>query len=180
MGPNNIRYKISYRNIKYPRLELKTGELFLILPLGYDPNVLLEKHRNWIVKKIEFVSHCYNDSANNKLVERTDREFEEFVQSFTENYSRELGVTPNSISIRKMKTKWGSCSSKGNLTVNMLLKYLPDYLIQYVIFHEIAHMIERRHNNGFWKIVTKRFKNYGELERELFSYWFQVMRFFRI
>ena len=80
------------------------------------------------------------------------------------------------IYFRKMKTKWASCSAKRNLTINTLMKYLPDYLIKYVIFHEIAHLKEKRHNDEFWKIVSKKFVNYQKLERDLFVYWFQVAK----
>ena len=75
-----------------------------------------------------------------------------------------------------MKTKWASCSKKRNLTINTLMKFLPDYLIEYIIFHEIAHLKERKHNENFWKIVSRKFKNYEEMEKELFIYWFLIWK----
>jgi predicted metal-dependent hydrolase len=86
-----------------------------------------------------------------------------------------LDVELNNVFFRKMKTKWASCSSRRNLTVNMLMRCLPEHLLEYVVFHEIAHMIEKRHNDKFWKIVSKEFKNYEELEKGLFIYWFRVV-----
>lgn len=73
-----------------------------------------------------------------------------------------------------MKTKWGSYSKKGNLTINTLLKYLPDKLIEYIIFHEMAHSIERKHNERFWNIINKKFKDYETKEKNLLVYWFLV------
>ncbi|MBU3965756.1 MAG: M48 family metallopeptidase [Euryarchaeota archaeon] len=73
-----------------------------------------------------------------------------------------------------MKSKWGSCSPKKNLTINTLLKYLPEEIIEYVIFHEMAHLIERKHNEKFWKIISNKFQNYEENEKELFEYWFLI------
>jgi len=78
------------------------------------------------------------------------------------------------IYFRRMKTKWASCSLKGNLTVNTLMKYLPEELIRYVIFHETAHLIERRHNDRFWGIISQKFGNYEKMEQDLFSYWFLI------
>jgi hypothetical protein len=65
----------------------------------------------------------------------------------------------------RMKSKWASCSPRGNLTVNTLLKFLPADLIEYVVYHEIAHLIEKRHDQRFWKMIKRRFKDYREKER---------------
>ncbi len=54
------------------------------------------------------------------------------------------------------------------------MKYLPQHLIEYIIFHEIIHVIEKKHNNRFWEIIEKRYKDYQGLERELFEYWFII------
>ena len=75
-----------------------------------------------------------------------------------------------------MKTKWASYSQKGNLTINALLKYLPERLVRYVVFHEMIHSIEKRHNENFWKIITKKYINYEEMEKALLMYWFLIQR----
>ena len=75
-----------------------------------------------------------------------------------------------------MRSKWGSCSKAGNLTFNINLKYLPIYLIKYVIFHEISHIISRKHNLKFWNTIELKFKNDQNLETELFTYWFLIMQ----
>jgi len=43
-----------------------------------------------------------------------------------------------------------------------------------IIFHELVHIIEKKHNNRFWEIVEERYKNYQRLEKELFEYWFKI------
>ncbi|MBU4075475.1 MAG: M48 family metallopeptidase, partial [Euryarchaeota archaeon] len=75
-----------------------------------------------------------------------------------------------------IKSKWGSCSPNKNLTINTLLKYLPENLIEYVIFHEMVHLIERKHNKLFWKFIAIKFDNYEEKEKELFEYWFLIQK----
>jgi len=176
MAPHNILYSVSYRDIKYPRLEFKTGELLFILPFGYKPDYLLDKHRKWILQKSEFIKKCLKASSGKRLVKRTDKRFKDLVYSLVDKASEEIGVELNKVFFKKMKTKWASCSPGRNLTINMLMKYLPEKLIEYVIFHEMAHIIEKRHNDKFWKIITKRFKDYQRLEKDLFIYWFQVMK----
>ncbi len=160
--------------MKYPRIEFKTEGLLFILPFGYDPKQLWDKHRRWIQKKIQFVEECLQKASSKEIAKRSETEFKELVHVLIEGTSKELGVRLNNLYFRKMKTKWASCSPKGNLTINRLMRYLPDHLITYIIFHEMVHLKEKRHNDKFWDIVSKRFENYHELERDLFVYWFKI------
>jgi predicted metal-dependent hydrolase len=57
------------------------------------------------------------------------------------------------------------------------MKYLPEHLIEYVIYHEITHIIEKRHSQKFWSIISKRFNNYRDIERDLFGYWFLIQSY---
>jgi predicted metal-dependent hydrolase len=174
MQLHSLPYEVSYRVIKYPRLEFKTGRLLLILPFGYETDGILDKHRSWILKKAEFIKECLKEVRHKKIVQRTEGEFKDSVLYLVKKNSRELGEDLNRIYFRTMKTKWASCTGKRNLMINRLMKYLPDHLIEYVVFHEMAHLRDKRHNNGFWKRISKKFGNYKELERDLFIYWFQV------
>lgn len=108
------------------------------------------------------------------MVERTEREFKDLIYSFVKRTSRELGSKLNKIYFRTMKTKWASLSGKRNLTINKLMKDLPEHLLNYIIFHEIVHLKEKKHNDKFWKRISRKFDNYQDLEKDLFVYWFQV------
>ncbi len=76
----------------------------------------------------------------------------------------------NKIFIRNQKTRWGSCSSRSNISLNMKLVLLPDELIEYVILHELTHTRIRNHKNVFWaelnklvgdaKVLSSRLKEY--------------------
>ena len=174
MQLHSFPYQVSYRAIKYPRIEFKTGRLLLILPLGYEPETILDKHRDWILEKKEFIGECFKKISSKKIVRRTEEEFKTLILALVRKTSRELGEDLNRIYFRTMKTKWASCSGKRNLTINRLMRYLPETLLDYVIFHEIAHLKEKRHSVEFWKGISRKFGNYKELERDLFVYWFQV------
>jgi len=169
-----ITHKVSYRDIKYPRVEFTSGELRLILPLNHKAESVLIKHKDWILKKINFINECLKEAQNKKTVKRTENEFKVFVNSSAKEISRDLNVQLNRVYFRRMKSKWASCSNGRNLTINTLMKYLPAHLIQYVIFHEVAHLIEKRHNEHFWKLISRKYKDYSKMERELFVYWFKV------
>jgi predicted metal-dependent hydrolase len=73
-----------------------------------------------------------------------------------------------------MKTKWASLSPKGNLTVNIMMKDLPEHLIKYIILHEATHLIEKRHNESFWKLIAQKYKTYQAAENEIFVFWFLI------
>ena len=171
---NSLNYKVSYRDVKYPRVELKTGKLLFILPFGYDCNILYEKHKNWISKKINFIKECLDSAKDRELINRTEDEFKGLIHSIVENITNDLNIKINQIYFRKIRTKWAILSSTRNLTVNKFMQYLPEYLIEYIISHELVHVFEKSHNNRFWKIVSEKHKNYQELEKELFEYWFKV------
>ena len=172
MQLHNFPYEVSYRAIRFPRLEFRTGRLLLILPFGYDPDTILGKHRDWILQKKEFIRECLKEISSKKIVQRTEEEFKTLILSLVNKNSRELDESLNRIYLRTMKTKWASCSGKRNLTINRLMRYLPGTLLDYVIFHEIAHLKEKRHSEEFWRIISRKFGNYKELERNLFVYWF--------
>jgi len=171
---NNYSYRVSYRDIQYPRVELKTGELLFVLPFGYNPDNFYKKYKSWIYKKINFIEECLDNAKDKELVRRSDKEFKGLVYDTVKKVSMDLEIKIGNIYFRKMRTKWASLSSAKNVTVNRFMKYLPQYLIEYIIFHEIVHIIEKKHNNRFWEIVEGRYKDYQGLERELFIYWFKV------
>jgi len=173
---HNIPYKASHRAVKYPRLEFKTGELLIVLPFGHKPDVLLDKYEGWILKKFDFIKGCLENTKDKELINRTEEEFKKLVYSLAKKTSKDLKVKLNHIYFRKMKTKWASLSSAKNLTVNRLMKYLPEYLIRYVIFHEMVHVMEKRHNDKFWQIISRKYKSYRKMEREMFTYWFLVFK----
>lgn len=169
-------YQIDYRNIKYPRLEFKTGSLLLVLPKNHENETkIIEKHKDWIHKKEQTIRRALEEAKGKDLIlTRNDKELKNQVHSIAYRFREEFNFNVNRIYFRKMKTKWGSYSKKRNLTVNTLLRYLPETLIEYVLFHELAHSYERKHNNKFWKIVRRKFEDYQTREKNLLVYWFLV------
>jgi predicted metal-dependent hydrolase len=53
---------------------------------------------------------------------------------------------------------------------------LPNNIIEYIIYHEIAHSIERKHNEKFWKLINKKFPDYETKEKDLLTYWFTIQK----
>jgi predicted metal-dependent hydrolase len=176
MELRDIPYDVSFRDVKYPRLEFTTGRLLIVLPLNSKPETIWDKHKVWVEKKMHFINDCLNHAVDRQLINREDDKFKKLIYVNTKKAESEFKVKFNSIYFRKMKTKWASLSSRKSLTINTLMRYLPDYLIKYVVYHEAAHLIEKRHNGRYWELIEKRFKNYQKMEREMFLYWFKIKK----
>ena len=73
----------------------------------------------------------------------------------------------NKINIKNQKTRWGSCSKKGNLNFNYKIALLPQHLADYIIVHELCHLGEFNHSRSFWNLVAKVFPEYLGIRNEL-------------
>lgn len=71
------------------------------------------------------------------------------------------------VAIRDQKTRWGSCSPKGNLNFNYNIVFLTPALIDYLLVHELCHLKEMNHSPRFWALVAKRVPDYQKLRTQL-------------
>jgi hypothetical protein len=172
----DVEYEVIPRKVKYPRLEIKTGSLRVIVPEGYDGACrLVEKHRKWIYKRLCMLERSKEEAGKRHLnLERTEEEFRSLVKDLVWKFADQLKVDFKLVRFRKMKTRWGSCSSKGNININRYMMYLPEELVEYVVFHEVAHLVEMGHNKRFWSIVSSEFGDHREFEDELSLYWILI------
>ena len=72
-----------------------------------------------------------------------------------QHFATLVGVTYGRITIRSQRSRWGSCSSKGNLNFNCLLMLCPEAVRDYVVVHELCHRIEMNHSPKFWAQVER-------------------------
>ena len=86
-----------------------------------------------------------------------------------------MGVTYGRITIRNQRTRWGSCSSRGNLNFNCLLMLVPEDVLDYVIVHELAHRKEMNHSSAFWAEVARILPNYGKPMKWLKEHGTEIM-----
>ena len=87
-----------------------------------------------------------------------------------------VGVTYGRITVRNQRTRWGSCSSKGNLNFNCLLMLAPPEILDYVVVHELCHRKEMNHSPKFWAEVAKVMPDYKERQKWLRTEGSNIMR----
>lgn len=82
-------------------------------------------------------------------------------------YAPRIGVTYGGITIRNQRTRWGSCSGKGNLNFNCMLMLAPEAVIDYVVVHELCHRKEMNHSDRFWALVGQHYPAYPQARKWL-------------
>lgn len=175
-----VEYIVDYRDVKYVRYELSRGVLKLILPKHFrgDVEYYIHKKDNWIYNKIlEFhkSQNILRQSTKDKSIEHNSLNIlKEVSKNYIKKYENLLNVRVNRVQFRSMTTKWGSCSSLGNITLSKDLKFLPNDLIEYVIYHELVHLIVLDHSDEFFNIIRKRFPDYKEYDNRLREYCFLI------
>ena len=168
---------ISYEIIRSRRRTLalqvtREGRVVVRAPLRYPAGrieTFVRQHEDWLPRKItEQKEHksalplptpeeeyAYREQARRVLTEKTAY------------YAKRMGVTYGRISIRGQKTRWGSCSAKGNLNYNWKLMLCPEEVQDYVVVHELAHRREMNHSKAFYRIVEEILPDYRERMRWL-------------
>lgn len=146
------------------------GVLLVRAPKGLSERRIqkfLDEKELWIYENLEKVARNYEKKSSGRqisqeeikqLAQQAVKELPPIVQS----YADKMGVTYGRITIRHQKTRWGSCSGKGNLNFNCLLMLMPQEVRDYVIIHELAHRREMNHSKAFWNIVEEFDPKYKE------------------
>ena len=118
------------------------------------------QHQAWLDKHLGVVNR--REEEISKLPPLTAAEIRAladkalaFIPQRARYFSRLVGVTYGRITIRNQKSKWGSCSSQGNLNFNCLLMLCPPEVLDYVVVHELCHRKEMNHSPRFWAEVEK-------------------------
>ena len=129
----------------------------------------IDKNEAWIRDKLEKAKA--DEAVTENIRGLSELELEELarkacevISKRVEHYAPIVGVTYGKITIRNQKTRWGSCSSKGNLNFNVALMRVPLEILDYVVVHELCHRIYLNHSKDFWNEVGKVLPDYKERE----------------
>ncbi|MGC9178218.1 MAG: M48 family metallopeptidase [Conexivisphaera sp.] len=171
-----VSYSVVRRRVRRSRLEVRAGELVVVLPRSAPEGTELEilrRHRSWVLSRLRLHMRAIELSRSLELVDRGREGLRSLVEGIVEG-DRELGRRVRAVRIRRMRSSWGLYDSNGVITVNEALRYLPEELVRYVVYHEMTHSVVMRHNSEFWRILKSRLgdRDREELDMELRAYWF--------
>ena len=82
-----------------------------------------------------------------------------------------VDVAPTSVRVRLQRTRWGSCSSAGGISLNAGLLFLAPELVRYLLIHELSHMLVLNHSRRFWRAVERHEPDWRDLDRRLSEAW---------
>ena len=128
--------------------------------------------RSWILKHLNELKN--NESENESGTRLTESEIrllmvqaKRVIPLRTSHYAPLVGVTYGKITIRRQRSRWGSCSSEGNLNFNCLLMLAPAEVLDYVVIHELCHRLYMDHSHEFWENVRRVMPDYRKNEKWL-------------
>ncbi len=144
-----------------------TGDVIVTLPLlmpAFTAHRFVEKKSEWIQKMQQKLKERFE---NKTVIKQTRKDYLvhkklalEFITSCLEHYNKIYNFSYKRIAIRNQKSRWGSCSSKGNLNFNYALVHLPQELADYIVVHELCHLKEMNHSKAFWNLVGVAIPDY--------------------
>ena len=122
-------------------------------------NAFVKSKEAWIQKALASRPLPASGFSPEELEDLT-RQAKQDLPARVEKYADLLGVSYGRVSVRHQKTRWGSCSGKGNLNFNCLLMLMPEPVRDYVVIHELCHRLEMNHSKRFWALVEKMMPDY--------------------
>ena len=132
-------------------------------------NKFIKEKEDWIYKQLDKLAKQQKEinergieKLSNEDIKSLAKRAVEYIPERVSYYAEIMGVTYGRITIRNQRTRWGSCSSKGNLNFNCLLMLAPRDIIDYVVVHELSHRKEMNHSRAFWNEVGKVIPDYKE------------------
>ncbi len=170
--------KISYmlrvsNRAKYMRLVVQRGgDFFVTVPYGFGVAAIeqfLVKKATWIVEAIDYALKFTKPRAKDdpKKYHAYREQARTLVHARVQHFNKFYGQTIGRISIRNQKSRWGSCSLKGNLNFNYRIALLPTHLADYIVIHELCHLVHFNHSSKFWGLVSQTFPEHKSARAEL-------------
>lgn len=136
----------------------------------------VESKQTWILKHLAIIQDRQAHDPipagviSDKELRHMTEEARIIIPERVKYFAKIIGVTYGQITIRHQKTRWGSCSSSGNLNFNCMLMATSPELIDYVVVHELCHRKQMNHSPLFWKEVEEILPDYRNLRSRLREY----------
>lgn len=138
-------------------------ERLMVYSDTYKVEILVPKTWDLLTKEVQ-------EQLQYTITEILRQEAKNYLPKRTQDLANQKGILINAIRVKKVKTRWGSCSSKSNINLSLYLMLLPDDLIDYVILHELAHIKHQNHSTAFWNHLEDLLLGAKVLDKQLNTY----------
>ncbi|MBQ3195516.1 MAG: M48 family metallopeptidase [Clostridia bacterium] len=158
----NLEYTIIKSDRKTLSLQIKNGALVVRAPKRIkdkDIAAVVESRRAWIEKHLSLCPKLppFTEEEKAALIEQA----KVYIPSRVQYYAGLMGCAYGKLSFKIMSSRWGSCSSKGNLSFNALLMLAPPQVLDSVVVHELCHLKQMNHSKQFYVEVLKYYPQYN-------------------
>ncbi len=140
------RYILRVEKANRPRIEIRNKKyIYLFVPEHYDTRQKRNYYENWLRKNLR-----------------------EDLKRLMPKWEKKINVQVNEVKIKKMKTRWGTCNpEKKRIWINLELAKKPEKHLEYIIVHELVHLLEKKHNDRFKKLMDDFMPGWEHIRRDL-------------
>ena len=142
-----------------------------------DAESFLLQHTGWVREKLHQAGlyekahrQTLNDGEAGPSEEHLRQKALAYLPARTAELARLHGFAYRRVTIRRSRTRWGSCSAVNNINLSLFLMRLPSHLIDYVILHELVHTVHKNHAPVFWERLERHTGNARALAKEIRKY----------
>lgn len=149
------------------------GSVVVTAPIGANQTIIeryVSDKKQWLIDKINFFKSVESKSIRTFSEDDYAKYKDEalyFVERKIRAFNKKLNFQYNKVTIKNLKTKWGSCSRNANLNFNYKIIFLPKKQQDYIIVHELCHLKEFNHSRKFWSLVEQMMPDYLKIKNEL-------------
>lgn len=167
-----MEYEIIYSKRRTVSLCVRDSRLIVRAPIGTpDARIreLVKSHSQWIERALikQEKPRIKDTPLTEEQIKALKKSAKKILSTKTEYFSKIMGLKYGRITITSAKTRFGSCSSEGNIAYSYLLMLYPEEAIDYVVVHELAHLAELNHSHKFYAIVERILPDYKERRKLL-------------
>lgn len=167
-----VEYDIVYSSRRTLSLCIKDGKLVVRAPYGATRDKIdeaLSSHEEWIKENLERQNNKRErfERLSDKDIEQLKALAREMLPRKVAYFAEKMGVRYGRITITSAKTRFGSCSSDGDLSFSYRLLMYPNEAIDYVVVHELAHIKEMNHSPRFYAVIEEQLPDYKERKKLL-------------
>jgi len=154
-----VAHKIEKKTLFTPTTPFKTkNHTLALVPENRDRigvNLTNDTLYIYYPEKLDILQPEFQDFTRAAIEKTLALEAKTLIPPLVLEISQETNLRFKDISIKKVKSRWGSCSASNNLNFSIYLMLLPDHLIRYVIIHELCHSLHKNHGPKFWELLDK-------------------------